>query len=109
MALKRIRPDKLDALARRRFLREAAITGRLQHPGIVPIYGLGQDDDGPFYTMPLIEGQTLQAASTRFITMIRSAAIRAGGAYGSAGCSSSSSPSATRWPTPTTRGLCTAT
>ena len=47
-------------------LREAEITAGLQHPGIVPIYGLGQDDDGPFYTMPLIEGQTLQEAIEAF-------------------------------------------
>ncbi len=66
VALKRIRPDKLHDVARRRFLREAALTARLQHPGIVPIYGLGQDDGGPFYTMPLIEGQTLQAAIEAF-------------------------------------------
>ena len=66
VALKRIRPDKLHDAARRRFLREAAITARLQHPGIVPIYGLGQDDDGPFYTMPFIQGQTLQEAIDAF-------------------------------------------
>jgi len=66
VALKRIRPDKLHAVARQRFLREAAITARLQHPGIVPIYGLGQDDDGPFYTMPLIQGQTLHEAIQAF-------------------------------------------
>ena len=66
VALKRIRPDRLHDTARRRFLREAAITARLQHPGIVPIYGLGQDDDGPFYTMPFIEGQTLQEAIDAF-------------------------------------------
>ncbi len=66
VALKRIRPDKLHEAARQRFLREAAITGRLQHPGIVPIYGVGRDDDGPFYTMPLIEGQTLQEAIDGF-------------------------------------------
>jgi serine/threonine protein kinase len=66
VALKRIRPDKLHEAARRRFLREAAITARLQHPGIVPIYALGRDDDGPFYTMPLIEGQTLQEAIDAF-------------------------------------------
>ena len=66
VALKRIRPDKLHEAARRRFLREAAITARLQHPGIVPIYGLGQDEDGPFYTMPFIEGQTLQEAIDAF-------------------------------------------
>jgi serine/threonine protein kinase/tetratricopeptide (TPR) repeat protein len=66
VALKRIRPDKLQETARRRFLREAAITARLQHPGIVPIYSLGQDDGGPFYTMPLIAGQTLQEAIEAF-------------------------------------------
>jgi eukaryotic-like serine/threonine-protein kinase len=66
VALKRIRPDKLHDVARRRFLREAAITARLQHPGIVPIYGLGQDEDGPFYTMPFIEGRTLQEAIDAF-------------------------------------------
>ncbi len=66
VALKRIRPEKLHEAARQRFLREAAITARLQHPGIVPIYGLGQDDDGPFYTMPFIAGQTLQEAIDAF-------------------------------------------
>jgi eukaryotic-like serine/threonine-protein kinase len=66
VALKRIRPDKLRGAARQRFLREAAITARLQHPGIVPVYGVGRDDDGPFYTMPLIEGQTLQEAIDGF-------------------------------------------
>jgi serine/threonine protein kinase len=66
VALKRIRPDKLHDAARRRFLREAAITARLQHPGIVPIYGLGRDDDGPFYTMPLIQGRTFQEAIEGF-------------------------------------------
>ncbi len=62
VAIKRIRPERLHDSARRRFLREAQITAGLQHPGIVPIYGLGQDDQGPFYTMPLIDGQTLQEA-----------------------------------------------
>jgi len=62
VAIKRIRPDMFHEAARRRFLREAAITARLQHPGIVPIYGLGQDDHGPFYAMPFIQGQTLQEA-----------------------------------------------
>jgi tetratricopeptide (TPR) repeat protein/tRNA A-37 threonylcarbamoyl transferase component Bud32 len=62
VALKRIRPDKLNRVARQRFLREAAVMARLQHPGIVPIYGVGEDDCGPFYTMPFIRGQTLQEA-----------------------------------------------
>jgi serine/threonine protein kinase len=66
VALKRIRPDKLHEAARRRFIREAAITARLQHPGIVPVYGLGRNEDGLFYTMPYIQGQTLQEAIDAF-------------------------------------------
>ncbi len=66
VALKRIRPDRLDHAARSRFLREAAITARLQHPGIIPIHGLGEDEDGPFYTMPFIEGETFQEAIHAF-------------------------------------------
>src|SRR5262249_8509776 len=49
-----------DPDSRRRFLREAEITGRLEHPGIVPVYGLGQDAEGrPFYAMRFIKGETL--------------------------------------------------
>ncbi len=66
VALKRIRPEKLRESIRLRFLREAAVTARLQHPGIVPIYTLGNDEIGPFYTMPLIEGRTLQQAIDEF-------------------------------------------
>jgi len=43
----------------RRFFEEARITGRLQHPGVVPILELGQCDDGqPFFAMRLVTGQT---------------------------------------------------
>jgi serine/threonine protein kinase len=43
----------------RRFLREARITGSLQHPGIVPIHNLGRLADGRLhYTMRLVRGQT---------------------------------------------------
>ncbi|MBN1807508.1 MAG: protein kinase [Planctomycetes bacterium] len=45
-----------------RFTEEARITGRLQHPGIVPVYRMGSDEDGRcFYTMrPVTEGRTLK-------------------------------------------------
>ena len=50
-----------------RFLLEAEITGRLEHPGIVPVYGLGSYADGrPFYAMRFIEGQDLREAIERF-------------------------------------------
>ena len=45
---------------RRRFLDEARVTGQLQHPGIVPIYELGETEGGtPFFAMKLVEGNTL--------------------------------------------------
>ncbi len=44
----------------RRFFEEARITGRLQHPGVVPILELGTCDDGqPFFAMQFVRGQTL--------------------------------------------------
>ncbi|MCL4730562.1 MAG: protein kinase, partial [Planctomycetes bacterium] len=43
-----------------RFLREARVTGQLEHPGIVPVYEIGQRPDGaPFYTMKFVRGRTL--------------------------------------------------
>src|SRR5262245_7105135 len=56
------RPD-----SRARFLLEAEVTGGLEHPGVVPVYGLGTYDDGrPFYAMRLIRGDSLQEAIARF-------------------------------------------
>jgi tRNA A-37 threonylcarbamoyl transferase component Bud32 len=50
-----------------RFVQEAQITGRLEHPGVVPVYGLVQDaDDQPCYAMRFIEGETLHDAIQRF-------------------------------------------
>ena len=46
-----------------RVLREAEITGRLEHPGIIPVYGLGTDAAGrPYYAMRFVRGQTLKEA-----------------------------------------------
>ncbi len=43
-----------------RFVEEAQIGGQLQHPGIVPVYDLGQfPDRRPYFTMKLVKGQTL--------------------------------------------------
>lgn len=45
-----------------RFVEEAQIGGQLQHPGIAPIYELGQfEDERPFFTMKLVKGETLAA------------------------------------------------
>ncbi len=63
VALKRV-ADDVDAPAERaRLMREASITARLEHPGIVAVHDAGTDADGaPFYTMRLIRGRSLAAA-----------------------------------------------
>ncbi|MHC4411183.1 MAG: serine/threonine-protein kinase, partial [Planctomycetota bacterium] len=43
-----------------RFVEEAQIGAQLQHPGIVPVYGLGLQPDGrPYFAMKLVKGRTL--------------------------------------------------
>ncbi len=50
-----------------KFRREAEITGRLEHPNIVPIYEAGHDDQGqPFYAMRVLRGDHLQVAIDQF-------------------------------------------
>ena len=68
VALKRIR-DKWAAQdsARIRFQQEAEITGRLEHPGVVPVYALGQREDGEiYYAMRFIRGDSLEQAADRY-------------------------------------------
>ena len=56
-----------DPHSRGRFVLEAEITGGLEHPGIVPVYGLGTYADGrPFYAMRFIQGDNLKDAIQRF-------------------------------------------
>jgi serine/threonine protein kinase len=68
VALKEIKEKYADHLqSRSRFLLEAEVTGGLEHPGIVPVYGLGHYPDGrPFYAMRFIKGDSLRDAIRRF-------------------------------------------
>jgi serine/threonine-protein kinase len=68
VALKEIKPDRAGRPDYRgRFVLEAEVTGRLEHPGIVPVYGLGLYADGrPYYAMRFIKGETMTTAITRF-------------------------------------------
>ncbi|QDU60901.1 Serine/threonine-protein kinase PknD [Planctomycetes bacterium Pan216] len=60
LALKRMRPEvACHPELRRRFLREARITGELDHPNIVTVHVLGHQGNEPFYTMRLLKGRTL--------------------------------------------------
>ncbi len=69
VAIKEILPEILEAdqeraaSLRARFLREARVTGQLEHPNIVPVYEVGQREDGRlYYAMRLVRGKTLKDA-----------------------------------------------
>jgi len=60
VAIKRMRAAAPHERAIRRFLREASIQGRLEHPAIVPVHEIGRDSDGlPFFVMKKLTGTTL--------------------------------------------------
>jgi eukaryotic-like serine/threonine-protein kinase len=66
VALKQILDDPT---SRTRFILEAEITGGLEHPGIVPVYGLGSHGNGrPYYAMRFVRGDSLKDAITAFHT-----------------------------------------
>jgi serine/threonine protein kinase len=68
VALKEIQDSHADNPgSRARFLLEARVTGRLEHPGVIPVYGLGHYADGrPFYAMRFVKGDSLGEAIARF-------------------------------------------
>jgi PAS domain S-box-containing protein len=62
VALKELKAEMARSpLHRERFIREARITGQLEHPGIVPVYHLHASEDGTrcYYTMRFLKGRTL--------------------------------------------------
>ncbi|HVJ90731.1 MAG TPA: cyclic nucleotide-binding domain-containing protein [Labilithrix sp.] len=62
IAIKTLHPHlRVDDQAVRMFLREARLTGLLDHPHIVPVYELGERGDGSelYFAMKLVQGQTL--------------------------------------------------
>jgi serine/threonine-protein kinase len=68
VAWKELRPETVNhPAARFRFLREARITGQLEHPGIVPVYDLGiGPTQEPFYVMRFVKGRTLADAIRQY-------------------------------------------
>jgi eukaryotic-like serine/threonine-protein kinase len=60
VAIKRMKAARPSERAIQRFLREASIQGRLEHPAIVPVHEIGRDTDGlPFFAMKKLTGTTL--------------------------------------------------
>ncbi|EDM75272.1 probable serine/threonine-protein kinase [Plesiocystis pacifica SIR-1] len=63
VAVKAVRPSLREALSQRRttleLLQEAWITGRLEHPNIIPVYDIASDEDGqPLIVLKRIEGES---------------------------------------------------
>lgn len=56
-----------DSLSRERFALESEITARLEHPGVIPLYGVGLSGQGhPFYAMRFIDGVSLDDAIEKY-------------------------------------------
>ncbi len=68
LALKQILEEHADdPFSRERFIAEAEITVGPEHPGVVPVYGLGTDSAGrPYYAMRFIKGDSLKEAIAIF-------------------------------------------
>lgn len=56
----KVLPAGFDPGIRERLLREAEISARVQHPGIVTFYETGQDDNRDFIAMEFVRGETLR-------------------------------------------------
>jgi serine/threonine-protein kinase len=61
VALKSVSRSAKSPMLRRRFIDEARIQARLDHPSIVPVYDIGYDANGnPYFTMKRVRGRTLR-------------------------------------------------
>ena len=65
VVVKVLSPELAAGVNVERFRREIQLTARLQHPHIVPILSAGEMDGLPFYTMPLVEGESLRVRLVR--------------------------------------------
>ncbi|MBL0214670.1 MAG: serine/threonine protein kinase [Myxococcales bacterium] len=60
VAIKRMRAEAPSEKQIARFMREARIQGRLEHPAVVPVHELGRDAEGkPYFAMKKLKGTTL--------------------------------------------------
>ncbi len=63
VAVKFMKPTNNSPVNQERFLNEARVTGRMAHPGVLPVYGYGRTSDNiPFYAMRYVTGPTFEEA-----------------------------------------------
>jgi serine/threonine-protein kinase len=60
IAIKWMLRSPSDERARRRFVREARVTGRIDHPNVVDVYDISEQPDGDYLVMELLHGETLR-------------------------------------------------
>jgi serine/threonine-protein kinase len=65
VVIKVLSPELAATLSAERFKREIGLAARLQHPHIVPLLSAGQAGRHLFYTMPLVDGESLRERLTR--------------------------------------------
>ena len=65
VVVKVLAPELVSGLSLERFKREISLAAQLQHPHIVPLLAAGDVDGLPYFTMPLVEGETLRARIAR--------------------------------------------
>jgi eukaryotic-like serine/threonine-protein kinase len=65
VVIKVLSPELVAGLSAERFKREIALAARLQHPHIVPLLTSGQAANSVYYTMPLVDGDSLRERMTR--------------------------------------------
>jgi tRNA A-37 threonylcarbamoyl transferase component Bud32/tetratricopeptide (TPR) repeat protein len=61
VVIKVLHPELAAGVNLDRFRREIQLAATLQHPCVVPVYGSGELDGVPYYTMPFVEGESLRA------------------------------------------------
>jgi serine/threonine-protein kinase len=65
VVIKVLPPDTAGTVSAERFNREIRLAAQLQHAHIVPLLSAGTSAGLPFYTMPLVQGETLRARLAR--------------------------------------------
>jgi serine/threonine-protein kinase len=76
VALKVMHPELAATVGPERFLREVRTTARLQHPHILPVHDSGEAAGQLWYSMPLVEGESLRDRLKREIQLPVEEAVR---------------------------------
>lgn len=76
VVVKVLPPELSAAVNVERFRREIQLAARLQHPHIVPLFAAGEGDGILYYTMPMVEGESLRARLDRSRELPLGEAIR---------------------------------